>query len=65
MVDLYTISKIKELYQISNVQYKKIDEFIKHIKTYNSHTNIVGKSTLKTPLTSHVLDSIQISNFKE
>ena len=63
MVDLYTISKIKELYQISNVQYKKIDEFIKHIKTYNSHTNIVGKSTLKTPWTSHVLDSIQISNF--
>ena len=44
-------------------QSSKIELYIQEICEYNNHTNIVGKSTLKNPWKSHVLDSIQISNF--
>ena len=33
------------------------------VNLYNKHTNIVGKSTLREPWRSHVLDSIQLSKF--
>tara|TARA_Y100000590_G_scaffold453699_2_gene599198 strand:+ start:1371 stop:1958 length:588 start_codon:yes stop_codon:yes gene_type:complete len=50
-------------YSLDLDQINKIDQFLIEIKKYNAHTNIVGKSTLLRPWNSHVLDSIQISNF--
>ena len=38
-------------------------EYISRLQDYNSHTNIVGKSTLINPWSSHVLDCIQILPF--
>ena len=60
---MYLDKNILAKYKISNNQFNKINQYIDAIKKYNTHTNIVGKSTLKNPWTSHVLDSIQISNF--
>ena len=44
-------------------QEKKIESYILQLIKYNSHTNIVGKSTLNNPWKNHILDSIQIVNF--
>ena len=38
-------------------------EYLDRLQDYNSHTNIVGKSTLVNPWTSHILDSLQILPF--
>jgi len=47
-------------YSINKEQEISIQEYINRLKETNSHTNIVGKSTLINPWTSHVLDSLQI-----
>jgi len=38
-------------------------EYVGRLQDYNSHTNIVGKSTLINPWSSHILDCIQILPF--
>ena len=53
------IKKFRLTYEQTNI----IDQYIYEINKHNIHTNIVGKSTLKNPWVSHVLDSIQIGNF--
>ena len=50
-------------FNLSNTQSTKIFKFLNLLKNYNLKTNLVGKSTLVNPLISHILDSIQISNF--
>ena len=55
--------KIIKKFDLSDEQVKKIDLFINEIKNYNSHTNIVGKSTLQNPWNRHVLDSLQLLKF--
>ena len=50
-------------FNLSNTQSTKIFKFLNLLKSYNLKTNLVGKSTLVNPLISHILDSIQISNF--
>ena len=56
-------SKIKNTFSISEFQGIKLNKFLKELITYNRHTNLVGKSTLLNPWTSHVLDCIQVSLF--
>ena len=55
--------KIIENFRLTSKQSYKIDRYIHEINDYNSHTNIVGKSTLIDPWNSHISDSIQICNF--
>ena len=40
-----------------------LQEYIDRLAEHNSHTNLVGKSTLINPWVSHILDSLQILNF--
>ena len=40
-----------------------IEKYLELLIEYNSHTNLVGKSTLFQPWNSHVLDSLQIISF--
>jgi len=42
-----------------------LQDYIDRLAEYNSHTNLVGKSTLLNPWVSHILDSLQILNFIE
>ena len=48
---------------ISKINEGLFQEYIDRLQDYNSHTNIVGKSTLVNPWSSHVLDCIQILPF--
>ena len=54
--------KIVEKHSLTPEQSYKIEQYIYEINEYNSHTNIVGKSTLVDPWNSHISDSIQICN---
>jgi len=60
---LISKEKIIENFRLTSKQSYKIDQYIHEINDYNSHTNIVGKSTLIDPWNSHISDSIQICNF--
>ena len=60
---MYSKKKVIEQFGLSINQCIKIDNFILMVKKYNAHTNIVGKSTLLDPWRSHILDSLQVSNF--
>ena len=40
-----------------------IEKYLELLTIYNSHTNVVGRSTLLDPWKSHVLDSLQILPF--
>ena len=60
---LFSKEDIIRKFGMTYKQSDKIDQFINIINEHNNHTNIVGKSTLNNPWFSHVLDSIQISNF--
>ena len=55
--------KIIKQFKLTLDSSKKIEEFIDEIYKHNLKINIVGSSTLTNPWRSHVLDSIQISNF--
>ena len=44
-------------------QEKNIQKYIDSIIQYNTHTNLVGKSTLTDPWSKHILDSLQIISF--
>ena len=48
---------------ISTKQEATLQEYLDKLQNYNSHTNIVGKSTLLNPWISHILDSVQILPF--
>ena len=48
---------------ISTKQEATLQEYLDKLQNYNSHTNIVGKSTLLKPWISHILDSLQILPF--
>ncbi len=58
-----TQTYINETFNISDAQKIKFQKFLNELKTYNLHTNIVGKSTLINPWKSHILDCVQISLF--
>ena len=55
--------EISKKFRLTYEQINKIDQYIYEINKHNIHTNVVGKSTLKNPWVSHVLDSIQLGNF--
>ena len=40
-----------------------IEKYLALLTDYNSHTNLVGKSTLADPWLSHILDSLQVLPF--
>jgi len=40
-----------------------IEKYLEFLADYNTHTNLVGKSTLFEPWNSHILDSLQILPF--
>jgi len=50
-------------YSILSRQEKIIQKYIDSIIQYNSHTNLVGKSTLADPWSKHILDSLQLTAF--
>ena len=52
--------EVIERFSINENQNKKIEDFISILKNYNSHTNLVGKSTVDNVWLIHILDSIQI-----
>ena len=56
---------ILESFLLDKRQEDLLEEYIFRLKKYNSHTNLVGKSTLLNPWVSHILDSLQILNFIE
>ena len=60
---MFSKKNISERLDLSQDQVDKIDQYIQEIIIYNSHTNIVGKSTLIDPWKSHVSDSVQMGNF--
>lgn len=47
-------------FAISKKQENLLEQYIFFLLKYNSHTNLVGKSTLLNPWKTHILDSIQI-----
>ena len=47
-------------FAISKKQESLLEQYIFFLLKYNSHTNLVGKSTLLNPWKNHILDSIQI-----
>ena len=48
---------------IKENQLSLIEKYLELLSKNNLHTNLVGKSTLFKPWTSHVLDSIQVVSF--
>ena len=53
--------KIIKKFKLNKGTVVKLDQYLNLLKEHNSHTNIVGKSTLINPWRSHILDSLQIS----
>ena len=60
---LNNLNLIKKIFLINKSQELKFKKFINELIQYNSHTNLVGKSTLVDPWRSHILDCIQITPF--
>ena len=48
---------------LTKKQHSLIYKYLVFLKNNNTHTNLVGKSTLSQPWVSHVLDSLQILPF--
>ena len=59
---MHSKKKIIEKFGLTKNQTHKIDTYLEEIKSFNSHTNIVGRSTMSDPWNRHVLDSLQLSN---
>lgn len=57
--------KILKTFSINEKQRCDLEKYLKLLSEYNSHTNIVGKSTLEDPWKSHILDSLQLLYFIE
>ena len=58
-----TKEEIIKKFLLKKYQQNLIEKYLKLLTTYNSHTNVVGRSTLLDPWQSHVLDSLQILPF--
>ena len=54
--------EIVSYFNLSKIQLEKIDFFVSKIISYNNHTNLVGKSTIKNFWNRHVLDCLQLTN---
>ena len=57
---MYSKQQTTNLFKLDKNQLRLIDNYIKEITSFNEHTNIIGKSTLKDFWKNHVLDSLQI-----
>ena len=55
--------KILNNFLISKSKEAAFQDYLNKLRDFNSHTNIVGKSTLINPWVSHILDSLQILPF--
>ena len=55
-----TKNEIIKRFLINKNQELLIDEYLRLLLQYSLHTNLVGRSTLVDPWTSHVLDCLQI-----
>jgi len=55
-----TRDEITQNFLLSKKQQNLIEKYLVFLKQHNSHTNLVGKSTMVQPWISHVLDSLQI-----
>ena len=55
--------EIIKSFAISKKQENLLDQYIIFLLEYNSHTNLVGKSTMANPWNNHILDSLQILPF--
>ena len=53
-------NKIIKKFLIKKNQEQDIQRFLDMLISFNTHTNLVGKSTLKDPWKNHILDSLQI-----
>ena len=51
---------ILKKFNLSKNKEELIQTYLECLREYNSHTNVVGKSTLINPWVSHILDSLQI-----
>ena len=51
---------ILEKFLITKKQEANLEKYLDYVAEYNSHTNLVGKSTLINPWNSHILDSLQL-----
>ena len=60
---MYSKEEIIALFSLSQSHVLKLEKFLFEINSYNSITNIVGKSTMLNPWNRHILDSLQISYF--
>ena len=50
-------------FNLSKIQVEKIDFFITSLINYNTHTNLIGKSTLDNFWDRHILDCLQLTNY--
>jgi len=57
--------KIIEKYRINYQQEKNLQNYLDELVKNNSHTNLVGKTTLIEPWRTHILDSLQLLPFIE
>ena len=56
-------NKILNNFLITKSKEAVFQKYLNKLRDFNSHTNVVGKSTLIRPWTSHILDSLQILPF--
>ena len=49
-------------FKISNDEVVALESFLFDLKKTNTHTNLVGPSTLMNPWDRHICDSIQLSH---
>ena len=61
--NLYSEKEIIKKYLLGKKISKDVNKYLDLLIKYNSHTNIVGKTTLTNPWTSHILDSLQLLTF--
>ena len=58
-------NQIIKNFLINEKQKNTLERYLYLLCKYNQHTNLVGKSTLKNPWQSHILDSLQVSQHIE
>lgn len=57
--------EILQRFGITELQGANFQKYLDLLTEYNSHTNLVGKSTIADQWNTHILDSLQISSFIE
>ena len=58
-----SLDLLRNEFSLNNNHLANINKLIDGLIEWNQKVNLVGKSTLIDPIRSHILDSIQISNF--